>query len=202
MKKLPNTLESLLDADFDINIEPLDIPKLSHETLMNDLMVPVLTYNGVVVCYGPYHKALDDMQKYIDFVEGAQFMDSDAKDLSNKFSNMIQNINKNMKNSWLSEKTYKVAQESLDRFRKILPAIVELDKICDTVAKKYHIKKFGCQPDDRWNWRTVDIWFTKSQKPSEDVAEQFMTEVADLLGKVKGIIVANSSKENIEIKFN
>lgn len=65
MKNLDNVLEGLLDADFDINVEPV-LYKFKTEKFNYMFSRFVDNYNAIVVSYNVCNQAIDQLKKIVD----------------------------------------------------------------------------------------------------------------------------------------
>lgn len=179
--------ESLLNKTFDIDLEPVDFPKMYAVRMFPAFESKLEYYNPIVEHFYPYHTCVEAMENFINIVEGSTYSNPDITDLDTVCQSVVHKAKKSV---LMSERTYSVALNWVRRIKTALPALVEIDKICHQTNKIYD-KGAVVQLDK------FDLYiFFRDSTMDPDEALKFYNEVVTI-AKRRGIDNIDTDDEGI-----
>lgn len=183
MKPLNTIFESLLDDDFDIIIEPLDIPKLHNESIANELTESLSHYNGMVETYPMYRKAIESMQGFVECVDNAKFSIPVADNLADSYRNLL-GSRPYKNNPFYNDRSYDNAIEFINRMKKVISIIEQIDNICAKVNKSIYVNMRILVDRDKWD-RVIYLF----PRNNMDEASKFLDNAVKKIEKIKGATI-------------
>lgn len=163
MKALEHICESLLDSNFDINIEPV-----KYNFKSNNLNIKfgrfVNNYNDIVVSYSVYNQAMKQLNQIIDNL--ASFEPQTAT-----IDNLIQGLRHTVKgySSQISQKDHDIAVDYLNGIRPIVPAAEDIEKLLIKMRMPKNIEISFEHPDnDLWAIRIYQLKYVSGANWVDD----------------------------------
>lgn len=144
MKNLNNILEGLLDADFDINVGPVEY-KFKNDNISFQFGRFIDNYNAIVVSYSVCNQALEKIKAVVDDLESFEYQTSFVEDLAQGLKHSIKGYS-----AQISERDYKNAVDYLEGIRPVVNVAMDVEKLITKLKAPKNITFMPAPAGEGW----------------------------------------------------